>query len=124
MSFIAAQIVNNRDFKEIRQIFSLIDKDGDGKIGREDLVEQLQTQMTHDVAECEVDKIISQVDADMDGYIQYTEYLKASIDRNILLSRANLYMAFSIFDIDKNGMLSVEELMNWLAGSESQDIET
>ncbi|CAG9335365.1 unnamed protein product [Blepharisma stoltei] len=123
MSFIAAQIINNKDFKEIRQIFSVIDKDGDGKIGREDLIDHLQRRMSYDKAACQVEKIIKQVDADMDGYIQYTEYLKASIDKNILLSRTNLYLAFSIFDIDKNGMLSVDELMNWLASSDNLDIE-
>lgn len=124
MSFMAAQIVNNKDFKEIRHIFSVIDKDGDGKIGREDLIKQLTSVMTHDAAESQVDKIINQVDGNMDGYIQYTEYLKASIDKNILLSRNNLYMAFSIFDIDKNGTLSIGELMNWLADSEDKNLDT
>ena len=54
--------------------------------------------MTIEEAEEEVTKIMSNVDQDHNGRIDYSEFLAATIDKKKLLSKQRLKAAFQIFD--------------------------
>ncbi|PWA44118.1 putative calcium-binding protein CML25 [Artemisia annua] len=61
--------------------------------------------------ETELVNMIKEVDADGDGFIDLHEFIALNtkdVDSNELLE--NLKEAFSVFDIDKNGSISAEEL--------------
>ncbi len=47
---------------------------------------------------------------DNNGYIDYSEFVSASIDRKKMLSKARLERIFKIFDKDGNGKISSQEL--------------
>jgi Ca2+-binding EF-hand superfamily protein len=66
--------------------------------------------MGRDAAIEEVESIMKQVDADGNGYIEYTEFLSASMNQKKLLSANNLDKAFHAFDTDGSGTISVDEL--------------
>ena len=70
--------------------------------------------MGHDAAIIEVDKIMAQVDSDGNGYIEYTEFLAASMNQKKLLSAGNLDKAFAAFDKDGSGTVSSDEIRNML----------
>jgi calcium-dependent protein kinase len=46
------------------------------------------------------------VDIDRNGWIDYSEFISATIDKRKLLSKERLKAAFSIFDRDENGYIS------------------
>lgn len=50
------------------------------------------------------------MDGDNNGFIEFDEFLRASIDKEKLLTEKNLKMAFDFFDRDKNGSISAQEL--------------
>ena len=54
--------------------------------------------------------MMEMADTDESGYIDYTEFIIAAMDKEKLLSRKNLELTFSSFDLDHNGTISVEEL--------------
>lgn len=64
---------------------------------------------------------MSEVDSDGNGFIDYTEFLKASVNSTTLLSRENLAIAFSIFDKDNSGKISAKELKAILQGNMESD---
>lgn len=57
-----------------------------------------------------VDKMMKLADTDESGFIDYTEFIIAAMDKEKLLSRNNLEIAFKSFDTDKSGTISLEEL--------------
>lgn len=115
LSYISSQLMNKEQEKEISQTFQKLDKNGDGRLSREELVEAYSETMSLAEAESIVTHILSQVDADGNGYIDYSEFLMASANQQSLVSKSNLEAAFSAFDKDKSGTISIAELREMLA---------
>ena len=62
--------------------------------------------MGFDEAEEEVDRIMRTVDTDNSGFIDYTEFVKATMDPKKVMSTQNLRIAFDLFDRDGSGSIS------------------
>lgn len=54
--------------------------------------------------------LMSSIDRNGDGVIDFTEFITAAIDKAVLLSKDNLEAAFSLIDKDNSGMITVDEL--------------
>ena len=71
----------------MRIAFQQLDLNHDGKLSREELVLGYEQYFgTAENVEAEVDKIMNAVDTDRSGFIDYTEFVIATMERNILLN--------------------------------------
>jgi len=70
--------------------------------------------MAYEDAVTEVEHIMATVDTDGSGYIDYTEFLAATVNKKKLLSESNLEVAFNAFDRDGSGSISIEEVRSML----------
>ena len=52
------------------------------------------------------DDIMASLDKNCNGVIDFTEFLTAAADKDVLLSEKNLRMVFNMFDKDHNGSIS------------------
>ena len=77
--------------------------------------------MTPSEAKNEVNRIMSMIDSDNNGYIEYEEFLRATLNKESILCESNLQAAFSVFDKDKSGKISSEEIKNFLGGQGIND---
>ncbi|KAI3516619.1 hypothetical protein L1887_15541 [Cichorium endivia] len=107
--------------EELEHVFKKFDVNGDGKISSTELG-SIMGSLGHRPTEEELEQMITEVDADGDGFIDLKEFIELNtkgIDAAELLE--NLKDAFSVFDIDKNGSITAEELQNVLGslGEES-----
>ncbi|KAL1556532.1 putative calcium-binding protein CML25 [Salvia divinorum] len=99
---------------ELEQVFKKFDANGDGRICAEELG-SIMRSLGHPVPEDELRSMIREVDADGDGFIDLREFIElntSNVDNDE--AQENLRHAFDIFDADKNGAISAEELLNVL----------
>jgi Ca2+-binding EF-hand superfamily protein len=54
--------------------------------------------------------IMTALDKDCNGYIDYTEFLVALVNKTKLLEEKNLKIAFNLFDTQKTGVITVDDL--------------
>ncbi|KAK1413717.1 hypothetical protein QVD17_35495 [Tagetes erecta] len=100
--------------EELEQVFKKFDVNGDGKICASELG-SIMGSLGHHPTDDELENMIKEVDADGDGFINLGEFIELNtkdIDSTEVLE--NLKDAFSIFDIDKNGLITAEELLDVL----------
>lgn len=61
-------------------------------------------------AESECTRIFKMFDSDGNGYIEYEEFLAASVDKKKLLSEKNLKATFKMYDEDDSGTIDKKEI--------------
>jgi len=118
-TFIVSKILNPIEMETEKVVFNSIDTNKDGTISREELTEVLISDtVPHEEAQMYADYIIGEVDSDLNGCIDYSEFLKACVKKKMVFTKENLLKAFNLFDKDGNGTIEIEELREYLeAGS-------
>ncbi|KAG6512462.1 calmodulin-like [Zingiber officinale] len=98
-----------------KEAFSLFDKDGDGCITTKELG-TIMRSLGQNPSEAELRDMISEVDADQNGTIDFLEFLNL-MTRKIkdADSEEELMEAFKVFDKDSNGFISAQELRHVMA---------
>lgn len=116
-TFIITQVISIKETRLLREVFRTLDKNGDGKLSLDELASHYSLTMGDEEAIKEAKKIMKEVDTNNSGFIDYTEFLRASIDSRKILSNENLKIAFKMFDKDSSGTISAAELKLVLQGN-------
>ncbi|KAL4463768.1 hypothetical protein ABPG72_022822 [Tetrahymena utriculariae] len=107
LTFIASQLSEN-EISDLGKLFRQLDKNGDGTLTVDEIREGLAG--TNDKNIEEVRKVISSIDTDGSGKIDYTEFLAATMEKSLYMKEDKLHQAFKMLDIDGNGKISKDEL--------------
>lgn len=78
LQFITSHMTAQTEIDELQNVFMTLDLDGDGKLSIEEL--QAGSDILDLPLKFDVDSILRNVDLDGNGYIDYNEFLTASID--------------------------------------------
>ena len=122
-TYITTQYITAEEIREFKDTFMNIDKDHDGKISYHELLDVYMKSMGEEEAKIIVDKVMKEVDSDRNGFIEYSEFLKANLDMKKIMSGQNLDAAFKMFDCDGNGKISADEMKKILEGDNIVDEE-
>ena len=120
-TFITTQCVSVKDTRVLTEVFKAIDKNGDGKLSVGELIDMYAQNLPFEEAKSEAEKIMKEVDTDHNGFIDYTEFLKVSLDNKKVMSSQNLKHAFEMFDKDGSGKISAKELKIVLTGGKKSE---
>jgi len=108
---IVAHKTSTQEIIQLRQVFDQYDSSNDGTITLEEFRQALaQYKFTDD----DLDKIFHNLDIDKNGYIQYTEFLAATLETLGNVEENHLIEAFRQLDEDKSGYITFENLRNVL----------
>lgn len=116
LAFIASNLLSTEESKQLTDTFQVLDRNGDGKLSKAELLEAYTQEFGLEEATRVVDKIMRQVDINGSGFIDYTEFLMASTKIETLLSKSNIEAAFRMFDKDDSGKISARELKELFCG--------
>jgi calcium-dependent protein kinase len=108
LSYITSQQMSKTEETRIRQVFNSFDKDNNGQVTKEELIDIL----LYIYGDCkrvykEADQIFRNIDLDNNGTIEYNgntsyyilEFLVANLKVNSMLGEENLKKAFDFYDV-------------------------
>lgn len=112
--FIVSHLSTQKELKELQNAFMILDKNGDGKLSREEItsgIEKVKFTKFFDI-----EKIIEECDADGSDFIDYSEFLTAAMDWRSNLCKKKLETAFKTFDLNGDGKIDLSELKEIIGG--------
>lgn len=120
LSYIVHYLVSTEELEDLEKVFCQLDRNCAGRLSYDDVILGCEKVFSRNYSESEIEELIVALDHDKNGYIEYEEFLRAALNKKILISKQNLHKAFDRFDLNKDGKLTVNELKEVF---ETDDIE-
>ena len=124
LSFMASQLTSHEELEKLRETFQKLDKNGDGVLSKEEIVEGYKGIMEDEEAIQEANRIFDAVDVNHSGSIDYTEFIAATMNKQSAISKDSLRVAFNIFDKDGNGKITLDEIQDVIGVQDGIDEES
>lgn len=110
LNIIAGQM-SEAQIADLSKVFKSLDVNGDGLLTFEELQAGIaKAELNKLTTAIDLKTILEGVDADGSGVIDYTEFLAATLDKKHYLQRDTCLAAFSVFDADGDGNITLAEL--------------
>jgi calcium-dependent protein kinase len=109
-AFIASQLLTKTEKENLDKIFKALDTNGDGKLSKEEIFEGYEQFFGKSLDKEGIEKMFDSVDIDKSGFIDYSEFVIASMNEKTLLTNEKLQAAFKMFDKDGSGSISASEI--------------
>ncbi|XP_059656247.1 calcium-dependent protein kinase SK5 isoform X2 [Cornus florida] len=106
---VIAERLSEEEIGGLKELFKMIDTDDSGTITFDELKDGLR-RVGSDLMESEIKDLMDAADIDNSGTIDYGEFLAATVHLNKLEREENLVSAFSFFDKDGSGYITIDEL--------------
>jgi calcium-dependent protein kinase len=114
LSYIAANLTTNAEISELKNAFIVLDSNGDGHLSMAEIkMGYANIKLSNSI---DVKEILSRCDIDMNGMVDYSEFITATIDWSQNLTQNILETAFKAYDVDRSGTISITEVREFLGG--------
>ena len=97
-AFIASQLLTKSERENLDKIFKALDKNGDGKLSKDEIFDGYDQFFGKSMDKESLEKMFDSVDIDKSGFIDYSEFVIASMNEKTLLTNEKLQAAFKMFD--------------------------
>ncbi|KAJ8553857.1 hypothetical protein K7X08_024535 [Anisodus acutangulus] len=111
---VIAEHLKLEEIEVIREMFALMDSDGDGKITYDELKAGLK-KVGSQLAEAEMKLLMDVADVDGNGVLDYGEFVAVIIHLQRMENDEHFRRAFMFFDKDGSGYIELDELREALA---------
>lgn len=115
LKFLITQ-ADTREVDHLREVFQALDTDHTGALSIEELQEGFRKSGIR-ISKEEVEEIITKANNSQQGKINFTEFCIAAMDYKSILNKEKLITAFSYFDIDKTGKITISDIEDALLRS-------
>lgn len=115
LNFIGSQLISKKEREDLAAVFRKLDKNSDGKLSKEEIKEGYHVHYGKLISDAEIDAMFKAVDTDNNGFIEYTEFVVAAMNEKALMTQERIKGAFNMFDKDRSGMISNDEIRQVLS---------
>ncbi|MCQ2817857.1 MAG: protein kinase [archaeon] len=119
ITFIASRL-NEKEVKDLKDIFLSIDANNDGVLTLSEMEQGLK-KIKKKHPDFDIEGLFKSIDTDKSGKIDYTEFIAACLDKNVYLKKERLLEAFKMLDKDNSGKISKDEIRATLKTDEMED---
>ena len=112
LAYIVHTMPRPKEAKNAIKLFKLANKNEDGKLLRNELKETLLKFVSEEFIS-NYDEIFSLLDGDNNDYIDYEEFLRATLDRRLFVNDNALNIAFKFFDKENTGYISRDKIQSY-----------
>lgn len=118
--YVIARQIDTAAIKSLRDSFQRLDADGDGMLTVDELTSGF-AQAGADMSSfpIDLDKLLTDVDVDGSGVIDYTEFVAATLDDSWYTDKCSCQAAFRLFDKDQDGFISPSDIETVLNADEA-----
>merc|ERR1711881_485464 len=109
-AFIASQLLSKTERDGLAKVFKAFDKNGDGKLSMQEVKDGYLDHYGKIMSDEEVEQMFNAVDTDKSGFIDYSEFIVATVNSEEFNSNEFLQAAFKMFDKDGSGSISADEI--------------
>lgn len=110
--YIAAQMIETQLVNELGQVFKSIDKNGDGHLSEDEIIKAAENVgLMVDYKE-----ILKHCDVNKNGLVSYTEFLAATVNKQLVYNKENLVKVFEKFDKNGDGKIDLQEIKEAFGG--------
>ena len=111
IAFLVHNLPSNDSSINILKLFRYFNKSGNCKLTKEELIFGLYDYRDKNEVNNEVGRLFALLDGDNNGYIEYEEFLRACIDKKLILNTTYLKYAFRFLDKEKSGTLNTQKII-------------
>ena len=108
LTYLSHNFTDKEELNKLKKIFYKIDLNLDGKLSKSEF-EQAFKEAGIDINKEQIESMMKSIDFDGNGFIEYEEFIRVALPKEKLFTEKNLKIAFDMFDLDKNGMISLDE---------------
>lgn len=118
--FVASYVTTAEQVHATIANFKAMDRDGDGQLSKEELIEAYCKTMDVGPATRLVEHVMGTVDTDHSGYIGYSEFLAAMDSPAVLFTKDNLAQIFTVLTNGKTNYIRLKDLQSRIKGKDEQ----
>ena len=111
IAFLVHNLPSNESSITILKLFRYFDKEGNCKLTKEELREGLYEYRDKEQVDNYVENLFLLLDGDNNGYIEFEEFLRACIDKKMILKKNYLKYAFKFLDQDRTETLNTQKII-------------
>ena len=115
-SYIASNLLQESNQERLGQIFRLSDKNNDNLFCKEEFQQALQKAEIN-IPPKKVEHYFSNLDANGDSSVDYTEFMAFAAQEEILFEKQKLKAAFDAFDWSNTGAITADDLKQFSASA-------
>lgn len=108
--YIISYLFKNSEVEGLKQYFTMLDKDNDGQLIRDDFENEFLKKFNPEQAKELTQALFDNFDLNNNKAIDYTEFLLAFLDSKMYLSNDMIKHFFYTFDRDHDGFISLDDL--------------
>ena len=122
LTYLSHNFSDKEELNKLKKIFYKIDLNLDGKLSKSEF-EQAFKEAGIDMNKEQIETMMKSIDFDGNGFIEYEEFIRVALPKEKLFTEKNLKIAFDMFDLDKNGTISLDEFKTILGIKKIDDIK-